>query len=194
MDAKQRRQVILATVLLSALAVVVVWLLRPAAGAGPRERPVSQQAAARARAAAEGAGAPALELLDVSLDRLAAARPEPAGGDRNPFRFQPVRPPPSPSPGLPPSGPAAPASEALNVPTGPPPAPPAPPIAFKFIGVLTADGPGKVAVLSDGRGVYHGREGEIIEGRYRIVRIGEESIQMEHLDGRGRQTIRLSGS
>jgi hypothetical protein len=60
--------------------------------------------------------------------------------------------------------------------------------------VLTAEGTGRVAVLSDGRSVYHGREGEVIEGRYRIVRIGEESIQMEHLDGRGRQTIRLSGS
>ena len=27
-----------------------------------------------------------------------------------------------------------------------------------------------------------------------VVRIGEESIQMEHFDGRGRQTIRLTGS
>ena len=33
----------------------------------------------------------------------------------------------------------------------------------------------------------------MIEGRYRIVQIGEESMQIEHLDGRGRQTIRLSG-
>ena len=53
---------------------------------------------------------------------------------------------------------------------------------------------GKVAVLSDGKFVYYGREGDIIEGRYRVVRIGEESVQMEYVDGRGRQTIRLSGA
>jgi hypothetical protein len=51
-----------------------------------------------------------------------------------------------------------------------------------------------MAVLSDNRGVYWGREGDTIEGRYRIVRIGTESIELAHLDGNGRQTIRLSGS
>jgi hypothetical protein len=49
-------------------------------------------------------------------------------------------------------------------------------------------------VLSDGKVVVHGKEGAEIEGRYRIVKIGEESLQIEHVDGRGRQTIRLSGS
>ena len=38
-----------------------------------------------------------------------------------------------------------------------------------------------------------GREGDIIDGRYRLVRIGVESVVMEYLDGRGRTTIRLSG-
>ena len=38
-----------------------------------------------------------------------------------------------------------------------------------------------------------GREGEIIDGRYRLVRIGVESVVMEYVDGRGRTTIRLSG-
>jgi hypothetical protein len=65
---------------------------------------------------------------------------------------------------------------------------------MKFIGVVTREGKSKIAVLSDGKFVFHGREGDIIEGRYRVVRIGEESVQMEYLDGRGRQTIRLSGS
>jgi hypothetical protein len=41
--------------------------------------------------------------------------------------------------------------------------------------------------------VVHGRINEIIEGRYRIITIGEESLQIEHADGRGRQTIRLLG-
>jgi hypothetical protein len=52
----------------------------------------------------------------------------------------------------------------------------------------------KIAVLSDGRNVFYGQEGETIDGRYRIERIGVESIEMVWLDGRGRQVIRLSGS
>jgi len=50
-------------------------------------------------------------------------------------------------------------------------------------------------VLSDGRGgiPMYGKEGDIIDGRYRILKIGVESIEMAYLDGRGRQTIRLSG-
>ena len=84
--------------------------------------------------------------------------------------------------------PAAPA-----VPTGPPPPPPIPPITLKFIGVISSDSIGKIAGLSDGKFVYRGREGQTIEGRYRIVKIGEESIQIEYVNGTGRQTIRLSG-
>jgi hypothetical protein len=51
-----------------------------------------------------------------------------------------------------------------------------------------------VAVLADGRGnVFHGREGDIIEGRYRVLRVGADSADLMYVDGRGRQTIRLSG-
>jgi hypothetical protein len=67
---------------------------------------------------------------------------------------------------------------------------------MKFIGTIGNAGDpkfGRLAVLSDGRGVYHGREGDVIEGRYRIVRIGVESIELAYLDGRGRQTIAKTG-
>jgi Tfp pilus assembly protein PilP len=78
------------------------------------------------------------------------------------------------------------------VPAGPPPPPPIP---LKFIGIVQKQGEStRIAVLSDGRGVYHGREGDVIEGRYRIVRIGNDSVEMVYLDGRGRQVIRLSGA
>ena len=39
----------------------------------------------------------------------------------------------------------------------------------------------------------HGKEGDIIEGRYRVLRVGTDSIDLVYADGRGRQTIRLSG-
>jgi hypothetical protein len=83
--------------------------------------------------------------------------------------------------------PAAPAR-----PEGPPPPPPIP---LKFIGVLEAPTRiGTVAILSDSRGnVFYGKEGDIIEGRYRVLSIGTESADVAYVDGRGRQTIRLSG-
>jgi hypothetical protein len=66
---------------------------------------------------------------------------------------------------------------------------------MRFIGLVEeSERAQKIAILSDGRGIYQGREGDIIEGRYRIVRIGLESVEMTYLDGRGRQSIRLSGS
>lgn len=82
---------------------------------------------------------------------------------------------------------------AVLAPAGPPPLPRIP---LKFIGLMTSEQNrtvDRVAVLSDAQGVYYGREGEIIEGRYRILKIGVESIDLAYLDGRGRQTIRQTG-
>jgi hypothetical protein len=63
---------------------------------------------------------------------------------------------------------------------------------LKFIGVVEQGGK-RVAVLSDGRSIPSGTEGAIILGQYRILKIGTESIEMSYVDGRGRQTIRLTG-
>jgi hypothetical protein len=127
---------------------------------------------------------------DVHLPMLEAKRPRPVSAARNLFRFRPKPPPPPPPPVAPVERPPAPVVPA--VPAGPPPPPP---IVLKFIGTVEAPGQSaqKIAVLSDGRNVFHGREGDIIEGRFRILRIGAESIEMAYLDGRGRQTIRLTG-
>lgn len=156
--------------------------------------PVSATTASPVRARAAAARAAQAETVEiVRLDALTRVRPEPQTGARNPFRFRPTPAPASsvsrPQAGGP--GGATPLS-APPVPSGPPPPPP---IALKFIGVVErAPSPLKLAVLSDGRNVFYGREGEVIEGRYRIERIGVESIEMSYVDGRGRQTLRLSGS
>ena len=71
--------------------------------------------------------------------------------------------------------------------------PPPPPILLKFIGTVEPKPGDKVAAFSDCRYTFRGREGDIIDGRYRLVRIGAESVVMEYVDGRGRTTIRLSG-
>ena len=66
---------------------------------------------------------------------------------------------------------------------------------MRYIGLLEAPSrAGRVAVLSDGKGnVFYGKEGDIIEGRYLMLQVGPISTEMSYLDGRGRQTIRLSG-
>jgi hypothetical protein len=72
--------------------------------------------------------------------------------------------------------------------------PPPPPIPLRYIGYLDQPALPRVAVLSDGRGnVFNGKEGDIIEGRYRVLRIGTDSADLIYVDGRGQQTIRLSG-
>jgi hypothetical protein len=126
------------------------------------------------------------EELDLRIESLSQAKPAPEESDRNPFRFRPPPPPPSAA-----NRPSPPVEE---IEKGPETPPPPPPIPLKFIGVFEAARVGKVAALKDERGVYHAREGEIVVGQYRVVRIGVESIVLEYADGRGgRQTIRLSG-
>lgn len=136
----------------------------------------------------------------VKLDALNLPRPDPVASERNPFRFRaraaaaaelgPPRPAP---PGGRGTGPGpSPVPVAPVVPPGPSPLPPIP---LKFIGIVDAPAQGgKLAVLSDGHGApLYGHEGELIDGRYRIVRIGVESLDISYADGRGRQTIRLTG-
>jgi hypothetical protein len=121
----------------------------------------------------------------VHLDALEAERPKPGSGQRNLFRFKP-KPPPPPK--------VTPVDPVPAGPIGPPPPPPLPPITLKFIGVIERPGQ-KIAVLSDSSGQpYYGVEGSTIGGRYRVLKIGVESIEMSYLDGRGRQMIRLTGS
>jgi hypothetical protein len=123
--------------------------------------------------------------LEIRLEALSAAPPAAGSVERNPFRFQPKAPPPQP-PAPPPGPPVNP---------GPPPVtgpPPPPPIPLKFIGIVEKQGL-KVAALSDCRSTFYGTEGQIIDGRYRLIRIGVESMVIEYVDGRGRTTVRLEG-
>jgi hypothetical protein len=185
-DAGRRRTIQLAVlgVILAGLVYFVLWpTLFPSIAVPGRAAPVAGRT--------PGA-APARTLTDVRLEALGKAVDLNEGGPRrNPFRMGAATPPP-PDPSMVARAtpkPVTPAAPVTPVPTGPPPPPPIP---YRFIGVLSgAPGKGKIAVLTDGRTIVHGQVNEQIEGRYRIVQIGEESLQMEYLDGRGRQTLRL---
>jgi hypothetical protein len=191
-----KRQVQLLVGLGAVLAALIVFQVLPMMMGGddqPRtSTPAASPAAASsaARANQRNATGPVEELR---LAKLEQEWPAPGETRRNPFTMAPAPPPPSAAG---PSATAKPVDEAPPappVPTGPPPPPPIPPITLKFIGVISSDSIGKIAGLSDGKFVYRGREGQTIEGRYRIVKIGEESIQIEYVNGTGRQTIRLTG-
>jgi len=132
------------------------------------------------------------EVAIVRTEDLEGPRPDIGDVSRNPFRFQerqaqlaPPRPTltvpgpggDTPRPAPPPRGPAG--AAAINL---------------KFIGIVEAPQQGgTLAVLSDGRSVFYGHAGDTVDGRFRIVSIGLESVEMSALDGGGRQTIRLTG-
>ena len=124
----------------------------------------------------------------IKLSELKAVSEETLGG-RDPFGFgvPPKPPPPPPAPVVirPTPTPEPPK------PVGPPPRPAIP---VKFIGVAEDPSrPGKLVSLSLNGAVILAREGDVIEGKYRLVKVGLESIVMSYLDGQGQVTIRSGG-
>jgi len=175
MSAERRRHLLFGAV--AVLAAVAGWqYLR---GGTPAES---------VAAAARSAAAPPAPPADVRLEDLAAPAAAPGGSSRNPFVFG-ARPVAAAAAG--PRREPPPAAPVVFAPAGPPPLPPIP---LKFIGLVEGAAGARIAVLSDSRGlVVHGGEGAIIDGRFRILAIGAESIDIAYADGRGRQTLRLTG-
>lgn len=182
MTAERRNQLVLAV-----LALVLVGALYRAFTASSTVADADAASVGQSPSANRGPAGPGLVTApDVRLESLDADRARPAGAERNLFRFG-ARPAAERRPSedrLPPPAP----TPAQSAPTTPSVAP----ITLKFIGVVQATAQAQTyAVLRDDRGVYHGREGDVIEGRYRILRIGTESIELAYVNGSGRQTIRL---
>lgn len=127
---------------------------------------------------------PVVPVVDLDLDRLRTAGRELPRSERDPFRFRPKAPPPVQRAQAPPPVFAPP------VPQGPPPVPRIP---LTVIGLFAPDGK-PVAAFRDERGnTFNGKEGDILEGRYRVLRIGPNSVDVANIDGTGRQTIRMTG-
>lgn len=127
---------------------------------------------------------PVVPVIDLDLDRLRVASRELGEAERDPFRFRPKAPPPAPRVQAPPPVLAPP------VPAGPPPVPAIP---LQLIGFIDL-GDQRVAAFRDAHGnTFRGKEGDVLEGRYRLLRIGPNSVDIANLDGSGRQTIRMTG-
>lgn len=191
-----RRQLALLGAIVLVLSGVLYWQ-------STRSEPTPEEFAASVRQSVPGAAsvpeAPAAaprsgastssQIPAVALASLDLAQPEPADSGRDPFRFESA-PAASPRSGAPGTSAEAPPPVRPVMPQGPP-APP--PITLKFIGIARQGAGRLYAVLRDERGVYYGAEGDVVEGRYRILRVSAETVDVSYVDGRGRMSIPLSG-
>jgi len=169
-------------------------ILTLACGPELQPNPQTRPAVPAVASGSIGAGGQGTEF-GAGLRDVYTLRSDPAADGRNPFRFGEVTrgaltpaPPVERSRGF--------GRRAIDTDTAPGSAtrPPATTFLLTFIGFMESpDIDGRIVVLTDGDFVFHGREGDIIDGRYRIVGLGLESVDLEPIDGAGRQTLRLQG-
>jgi hypothetical protein len=129
-----------------------------------------------------------LELL-AKVQNIEAGPP-----GRNLFQFGAAPPPPAPIK-LPTTSKIAvsnPPATAPLTPVGPPPPPQAPQMTFKYYGykVSTSDGH-KAAFLLDGEDILIAGENDTVKKRYRVVKIGINSITIEDTQFKSTQTLPL---
>lgn len=74
-------------------------------------------------------------------------------------------------------------------PQGPPPPPPIP---LKFFGFASKPGETKRIFLSEGEDVFIAGEGDIVNRRYKVVRISPASVEIEDVLNNNRQSIPLT--
>jgi hypothetical protein len=67
-----------------------------------------------------------------------------------------------------------------------------PPIPLKFYGFATQPGQAKRVFLSSGDDVFVGTEGQVINKRYRIVKVNNTSVEIEDILNNNKQTIPLT--
>lgn len=118
----------------------------------------------------------------LKLAELEKVPDEPEPG-RNPFRFgaKPTPPQPTLPPPLPPP-----------VVIAPPPPPPPPQVPLRLTTVIDDPYGKRRAYLVDPTGaMFQAVDGDIVDGRYRLVRVEKTSAIVEFRDGSGRKTIYL---
>src|SRR5580698_1944920 len=86
--------------------------------------------------------------------------------------------------------PVAPIREA-HVDTGPPPPPPPPPINLGFYGYAAEKTGQKQVFLLHGDDIFIASEGDVVDRRYRVVKIGTASVQVEDIPYHNTQTLPL---
>jgi hypothetical protein len=88
-----------------------------------------------------------------------------------------------------------PVASAMKQAPPPPPVytpPPPPPINLKFFGFASKPGESKKVFLSQGEDVFIAGEGEIVNRRYKVVRIAPNAVEIEDVLSNHRQSIPLT--
>ena len=189
---ENRKQVITLAVLGSIALLVAVHEFWPSSGPAAPASTTSSTGTARpaTRRTASGKLVPVVEpRLDPTLDLNLLAQSEEikyAGNGRNIFVAGSVATIPVPKK----TG-ATDVDEQTAirpVPTIPPP----PPITLKFFGFANKPGEAKRIFLSQGEDVFIAGEGEIVNRRYRVLRISPNAVEMEDVINSNRQSIPLT--
>lgn len=74
----------------------------------------------------------------------------------------------------------------------PPPIQPPPPINLKFFGFASKPGEPKKVFLSQGEDIFIASEGDIVDRRYRILRISPAAVEVEDVLNNNKQSIPLT--
>ena len=139
----------------------------------------------------KGAGRREPDLPRIDLARLDRPRPASGIGRRDLFDF--ATPPPTPPPPVPSAPPVL--VETPPPIAAPPTPPPLAPLNIKYIGAFEGKKGLKVAVLmTDRKEVLTGQVGEVVANRYRIVRIGLESVDVQEVGSEQVRRIPLKGN
>ena len=191
---ERRRLVIMIGALVVIAAAYLKWggtpeLVIPTS-TGPTPTAIPPRAQQRAQSGSLGRNAAARPDTSVpqalKLAEMEQVPEEPQVG-RNPFRFG--VPPPPPQPKYVPPTPVPTPAYTPPIPQGPPPIP------LKLT-TIVADPQGRLrAYLAYPKtGVtIEGIEGQIIDGQYRLLKVGTQSVVMSYLDGTGQRTITIGG-
>jgi hypothetical protein len=174
--------------LLGALTVVLAGVTYYNFGTDPAPTTAKPTAGARApskpRVRAPRSETPTGLVTDVKLELLTPSQDSGSAPGRDPFRFKPKPAPPPPPP---------PPQPTFQAPVTPP-RPPAERIesVLRYVGYTVSQSGRKVATLSYGANVntavqFVGVEGDVIEGRYRLLRIEPNAVEVVELTGDGRR-------
>jgi len=187
--AEDKKKLVIAVVLMLVALIVVGEYLFNSSSAPSASAPSNtneEEAAPRAKAPKPGKKQVTVaRSLDPELrfDWLKASEDTKyQGNGRNIFRAQevvipkPVAPPVRPQPATPP----------------PPPAYQPPPITLKFFGFANRPGEAKKVFLEQGEDIFVASEGDIVDRRYKVLRIGPTFVEVEDVLNNNRQSIPLT--
>jgi hypothetical protein len=188
---ENRKQVIWLAALGGIALLTMAYEFWPASSSTPSSAPAaSAPAKPGMRRTASGRMVPVVEpRLDPTLDLTQLSKSEDikyAGNGRNIFVAGSVAVIERPKPGF-----VTDKSADAGI-HQPPPVPPPPPINLKFFGFANQPGETKKVFLSQGEDIFIAAEGDIVDRRYRVLKISATSVDVEDVLNNHRQNLPLT--